>query len=122
MGGDHSQKLLPWRGLILLSRAQTSGLQNLYSNRNCGWEMMGAPLDCLPLAQLQPAWVIFAKHRWVTLPARRRWVADLPQGKRVFDNFINVKFKNNAIDAKVKSERHIFLRLLPSSRKTMHHS
>jgi len=25
MGGDGSQKLLPWRGILLLSRAQTSG-------------------------------------------------------------------------------------------------
>jgi hypothetical protein len=32
MGGDDSQKLLPWRGILLLSRAQTSGSQqNLYS-------------------------------------------------------------------------------------------
>ena len=29
MGGDDSQKLLPWRGMLLLSGAQTSGsLQN----------------------------------------------------------------------------------------------
>ena len=36
MGGDHSQKLLPWRGTYLLSGAQqTSGsFQNQHSNSN----------------------------------------------------------------------------------------
>jgi hypothetical protein len=35
MGGDDSQKLLPWRGLLLLSRAQTSGsLRNQHCNGN----------------------------------------------------------------------------------------
>ena len=35
MGGDDSQKLLPWRGILLLSRAQTSGsLRNQHCNGN----------------------------------------------------------------------------------------
>jgi hypothetical protein len=38
MGGDDSQKLLPWRGISLLSGAQkTSGFrQNQHSNSNPG--------------------------------------------------------------------------------------
>ena len=64
MGGDDSQKLLPWRGMLLLSRAQTSGsLRNQHCNGNGATGF--APASSESVAQLQTAWVIFGKHRWV---------------------------------------------------------
>ena len=69
MGGDDSQKLLPWRGLPLLSRAQTSGsLRNQHCNGN-GAPFCAAASGIVP--QLQTAWVILGKHRWVSSVARR---------------------------------------------------
>jgi len=55
MGGDHSQKLLPWRGIRLLSGAQTSGLQqNQHSNPNCAWGLRGTT------APSQSVWLGFS--------------------------------------------------------------
>src|SRR6267154_2527300 len=69
MGGDDSQKLLPWRGILLLSRAQTSGsLRNQHCNGN-GAPFRAAASGIVP--QLQTAWVILGKHRWVSSGARR---------------------------------------------------
>ena len=80
MGGQDSQKLRPWRGRLLLSGAQyTSGsLQNQHSNGNPTARLRGdAALPGQPRAkaQLQTAWVILGKHRWVTSRKRRsnRW-------------------------------------------------
>ncbi len=47
MGGDDSQKLLPWRGMILLSGAQTSGLLRI---QHCSGKLGG--LGNLPLPPL----------------------------------------------------------------------
>jgi hypothetical protein len=49
MRGDHSQKLLPWRGIPLLSRAQeTSGSkQNQYSSPNEANRNLNEALRCL---------------------------------------------------------------------------
>jgi hypothetical protein len=70
MGGDDSQKLLPWSGLLLLSRAQTSGsLRNQHCIGN-GTTFCAAASAIV--AQLQTPWVIFGKHRWVTSDTRRR--------------------------------------------------
>src|SRR5438128_11557962 len=76
MGGDDSQKLLPWRGMILLSGAQTSGSLRI---QHCSGKLGGGELAAhLPrpkpaavVAQLQTTWVTFGKQTWVTSPARR---------------------------------------------------
>ena len=71
MGGDDSQKLLPQRGILLPSGAQTSGsLRNQHCNVTNVTENCGQPGRFV--AQLQPVWVIFGKHRWVNSGARRR--------------------------------------------------
>jgi hypothetical protein len=71
MGGDDSQKLLPWRGIYSLSRAQTSGsLRNQHCNGNGATFCTAA---CENVAQLQTAWVILGKHRWVSSRACRSW-------------------------------------------------
>jgi hypothetical protein len=47
MGGDDSQKLLPWRGILLLSRAQTSGsLRNQHCNGNGAHVLRGCLRNC----------------------------------------------------------------------------
>src|SRR5437870_2897964 len=73
MGGDDSQKLLPWRGMILLSGAQTSGSLGIQhcSGKLRGWELAATSPRAVG-AQLQTAWVTFGKQTWVTSPARRR--------------------------------------------------
>jgi hypothetical protein len=56
MGGDDSQKLLPWRGILLLSRAQTSGsLRNQHCNGNnapfcAAASGLGSATNCLGLS------------------------------------------------------------------------
>ena len=74
MGGDDSQKLLPWRGILLLSRAQTSGSNYEINNvaetaveisRRHSWPTWHG-------LRLPPAWVIFGKHTRVSSDARRR--------------------------------------------------
>src|SRR5512133_3306950 len=83
MGGDDSQKLLPWRETIFPSRAQTSGSH--YEINNVAETAAGIShrLYCWSITkwpQLPPAWVIFGKHRRVSSAARRsmaRIVADL---------------------------------------------
>jgi hypothetical protein len=45
MGGDDSQKLLPWRGMILLSGAQTSGSFRL---QHCSGKLRGRELVAHP--------------------------------------------------------------------------
>jgi len=74
MGGHHSQKLLPWRGIDSSPGRKPpahSGINTLTGN--CGWGLEGrCPLASLSLAWLQPAWVILGKQRWVISPARRR--------------------------------------------------
>jgi len=45
MGGDDSQKLLPWREILLLSGAQTSGsLQNHTLTQTCSASRISVPL------------------------------------------------------------------------------
>jgi hypothetical protein len=76
MGGDDSQKLLALERNVLLSGAQqTSGSRrNQYCNGKMRWKLAGAPLSTASrvVAQLQTAWVIFAKQTWVTSRKRRR--------------------------------------------------
>ena len=74
MGGDDSQKLLPWRGIYSspgrkppaqLPKSTISLKPAVGISRGAPW-----PLGLWP--QLRPAWVIFGKHRWVNSDARRR--------------------------------------------------
>src|SRR6266568_3662737 len=51
MGGDDSQKLLPWRGMILLSGAQTSGLLRI---QHCSGKLRGRG-DLVGLPRPKPA-------------------------------------------------------------------
>ena len=77
MGGDDSQKLLPWRGMILLSGAQTSGSLRFQhcSGKLRGWRTCRppppSPSQAAVVAQLPTAWVTFGKQTWVNSPARR---------------------------------------------------
>ena len=74
MGGDHSQKLQPWRGTLLLSGAQTSGslrIQHCSGNHGRNLAACHHPAN-MAMPQLQTAWVIFGKPRWVSSGARRR--------------------------------------------------
>src|SRR5437879_13460793 len=78
MGGDHSQKLLPWRGISLLSGAQTSGSQ-LNQHQHCtekpGRISVGAWLSYTrrrSLAQLHTALIILGKHIRTDSDKRRR--------------------------------------------------
>ena len=73
MGGDDSQKLLPWRGIYSspgrkppaqLPKSTISLKLAVGISRGAPW-----PLGLWP--QLRPAWVIFGKHRWVNSDARR---------------------------------------------------
>ena len=70
MGDDDSQKLLPWRGISLLSGAQTSGSQQ-NQHQHCtgklGWISVGGKR----LAQLHTAWIILGKYTWINSRKRR---------------------------------------------------
>src|SRR5712692_7214208 len=76
MGGNDSQKLLPWRGSTPLRGAN---LRLNYEINNVTETAVGIsrahhPWPVWPWPQLlQPAWVIFAKHRWVSSGARRSY-------------------------------------------------
>jgi hypothetical protein len=74
MGGDDSQKLLPRRGVhsspgrkppAQLTKSTISLILAVGLSRGAPWTLGLWP-------QLQPAWVIFGKHRWVNSGARRR--------------------------------------------------
>src|SRR5450759_4337656 len=73
MGGDDSQKLLPRRGVhsspgrkppAQLTKSTISLILAVGLSRGAPWTLGLWP-------QLQPAWVIFGKHRWVNSGARR---------------------------------------------------
>ena len=73
MGGDDSQKLLPWRG-IRSSPGRKPPAQLTKSTISLKLAVglsRGAPRPLGLWPQLQPAWVIFGKHRWVNSGARR---------------------------------------------------
>jgi hypothetical protein len=77
MGGDDSQKLLPWRGVHSSpGRKPPAQLRNQQcSGKLRGGELAGhGPRPSQPrfVAQLPTAWVILRKQTWVTSAARRR--------------------------------------------------
>ena len=72
MGGDDSQKLLPWSGAQLLSGAQTSGSVRNHTVTETVVDLPDAVVDGqYAVAQRKAGWVIFAKQRWGTPGARR---------------------------------------------------
>src|SRR3989442_15815273 len=88
MGGDDSQKLLPWRGILSPpGRKPPAQLRIQHcSGKLRGW---GTCRHHLPrttpgpvVAQLR-TWVIFGKQTWVISPARRRLGAAFPAGGEI---------------------------------------
>jgi hypothetical protein len=74
MGGDDSQKLLPWRGIHSSPGRKPPAHGEINTvTENCGGDLAAClhPWPVWPWPQLPTAWVIFGKHRWVTLGARR---------------------------------------------------
>jgi hypothetical protein len=81
MGGDDSQKLLPWRGSAPLRGANlrlhyeinTLTQTRHFDPRQTTGRVKGAACASASTseAQLQVVWVIFGKHRWVNFGARR---------------------------------------------------
>jgi hypothetical protein len=81
MGGDDSQKLLPWRGVHSSpGRKPPAQLRNQQcSGKLRGGELAGhGPRPSQPrfVAQLPTAWVILRKQTWVTSAARRSEVGE----------------------------------------------
>ena len=81
MGGDDSQKLLPWRGSYSSpGRKPPAPLrintltQTRHPIRRDDWRVNGVVCASASTseAQLQAVWVILGKHKRVTLGARRR--------------------------------------------------
>ncbi len=77
MGGDDSQKLLPWRG----STSSPGPKPPAYYEFNTVAENCAGWGTCRPSSaqasrgngpQLQTHWVTFGKQTWVTSPVRRR--------------------------------------------------
>ena len=81
MGGDDSQKLLPWRGSFSSpgrSRPPVHRIKHCNGSQqrpSCGTEFS-------TMAQLHRAWVIFGKHRWVISRKRRRTIRVKVDAKR----------------------------------------
>ena len=71
MGDDDSQKLLPWRGISLLSGAQTSGSQQ-NQHQHCTGKLGRISVGGRRLAQLHTAWIILGKYTWINSAKRRR--------------------------------------------------
>ena len=77
MGGDDSQKLVPWRGSTPLRGAKPPA-QLHYEFNTVAENCAAGNLPSLPqpkpgpvVAQLPTPWVILGKHTWVISPARR---------------------------------------------------
>ena|SRR5579863_4086779 len=67
MGGDDSQKLLPWRGIISLPGRKPPAhyeINTVTVPPFCRADQQ----DC---AQLQTAWIILGKQGWITFRKRR---------------------------------------------------
>ena len=69
MGGDDSQKLLPWRGIYSSPGRKPPAHYEINTVTETAPRF--ARLPCGSVAQLQTAWVIFGKHRWVSSGAHR---------------------------------------------------
>src|ERR1019366_3046798 len=75
MGGDDSQKLLPWRGIHSSpGRKPPAQLRINNVTETAGWNLARGTPSFWPRPQLQTAWVTFGKQRRVNSAARRRIV------------------------------------------------
>jgi len=70
MGGDDSQKLLPWRGIDSSPGRKPPAHYEINTVTETATTFCAAASGSV--AQLQTAWVIFGKHRWVSSGACRR--------------------------------------------------
>src|SRR5450432_173671 len=89
MGGDDSQKLLPWRGIHSSpGRKPPAQLRINNVTETAGWNLARGTPSFWPRPQLQTAWVTFGKQRRVNSAARRsepltaRTVPLLGRGRR----------------------------------------
>jgi hypothetical protein len=71
MGGDDSQKLLPWRESTSLRGPNLRLNYEINNVTETAAEISRVPSSLADMASAQPAWVIFGKHRWVNSGARR---------------------------------------------------
>src|ERR1039457_5182964 len=72
MGGDDSQKLLPWRGIPSSpGRKPPAQLRINNVTETAGWNLARGTPSFWPRPQLQTAWVTFGKQRRVNSAARR---------------------------------------------------
>ncbi len=69
MGGDDSQKLLPWRGIYSPPGRKPPAHYEINTVRKRRPTFCAAASGSV--AQLQTAWVIFGKHWWVSSGACR---------------------------------------------------
>ena len=69
MGGDDSQKLLPWRGIISSPGRKPPAHYEINTVTETTRRIL--PGRQRSLAQPQAAWVISGKHRWVSSGACR---------------------------------------------------
>jgi hypothetical protein len=73
MGGDDSQKLLPWRGIHSSpGRKPPAQLRINNVTETAGWNLARGTPSFWPRPQVQTAWVTFGKQRRVNSGARRR--------------------------------------------------
>ena len=73
MGGDDSQKLLPWRGIHSSpGRKPPAQLRINNVTETAGWNLARGTPSFWPRPQVQTAWVTFGKQRRVNSAARRR--------------------------------------------------
>ena len=68
MGGDDSQKLLPWRGIYSSPGRKPPAHYEINTVTETAPRFARLPAG---VAQLQTTWVILGKHRWVTSAACR---------------------------------------------------
>src|ERR1035441_905930 len=81
MGGDDSQKLLPWRGIHSSpGRKPPAQLRINNVTETAGWNLARGTPSFWPRPQVQTAWVTFGKQRRVNSAARRRGNPHLSAG------------------------------------------
>src|SRR5450759_2496544 len=72
MGGDDSQKLLPWRGIHSSpGRKPPAQLRINNVTETAGWNLARGTPSFWPRPQLQTAWATFGEQRRVNSAARR---------------------------------------------------
>ena len=92
MGGDDSQKLLPWRGIHSSpGRKPPAQLRINNVTETAGWNLARGTPSFWPRPQLLTAWVTFGKQRRVNSAARRsrQMFADIATGFAPKDSSTN---------------------------------